>query len=135
MGASSSPAESGIIYRAHERRFLHHRRLWQRLGLARIASWGIPLRKLFFAARIADDGLMGSSVLCPSCVSRVGQLTYPAPLVHKSEEHGDAASVARGGRVVARDQRRYALAPLKLLLTALKLDAQLSDIGVSRTGR
>ena len=59
MGSTQSPAKSGVVYRAKERRFLTctdpSQDAWKLWGLEKLRNTGIPLRRVAMMTRIADD--------------------------------------------------------------------------------
>ena len=97
MGSTQSPAKSGVVYRAKERRFLTctdpSQDAWKLWGLEKLRDTGIPLRRVAMMTRIADDDAAVSSVLCKNCVAGMGSAVYPPPLKHSSEASGTQVAV------------------------------------------
>lgn len=75
MGSPLSPARSGLVCRREERRFLRGD-TWAAWGTPHLRHLGIPLHKLRFLVRIADDDCAGSSLHCGTCLSRLGRQVF-----------------------------------------------------------
>ena len=56
--------------------------------MEKLRSAGVPLHRVAMMVRIADDDIAISSVLCKSCVAKIGSAVYPPPLKHASEQEG-----------------------------------------------
>lgn len=93
MGPALSPCKSGLIYRAHERRFPAAPDRWKRWGMETPQRRGHPISKYVGVVRIEDGDVLASTIHCPCCAAQIGAAPYPSSLKHDSEEAGTAVSV------------------------------------------